>query len=161
MRDSLRAFSAAIKQALQLLLAAMALGGALSGCVSTQGVAAKHSPLTGVVAQYFDALNRRDLLALAAYVTPDVEWYSIVAGERILEVSGREPLTQALQGYFDATKRTHWAIKSVQSVANTIAIVERSEWSEAQGTQARDSIAVYEFVDGRIRRMTHYLNSKQ
>ncbi|HYM35055.1 MAG TPA: nuclear transport factor 2 family protein [Steroidobacteraceae bacterium] len=111
-----------------------------------------------IVEKYFAALNRRDLLALTLYVSPDVEWYSMVNGERIVEVSGREALTQMLRRYFSEHERTHWSIEHAATVERYVSVSERSQWSEGERNESRMSLGVYEIVDGRIRRIIYFLN---
>lgn len=160
---------------LSMITMSLSMTSALLGCATTSS---RVSPLAissqhniahdssnyatnlAAIHRYFDALNRRDLLALTAYVTPDLEWYSVVKGQRILEVQGREALAKMLRQYFGAHQRTQWTLKEAQGVADILAIKERSEWTEGAQMQARDSIAVYELIDGRIRRITYFLQDE-
>ncbi len=130
----------------------------LVGCATTGRPHKNETPSSlSVVEQYLAALNRRDLLMLTAYVTPDVEWYSIVDGKRILEVAGRVELAQMLTRYFEQHQRTQWVIEQSSVAQNVLAVTERSEWSEGGPTNSRTSLGVYELHDGRIRRMTYFL----
>jgi len=134
---------------------------ALTGCAVTGGVArdAEHAPQT-VVSAYLAALNRRDLPVLTAYVAPNVEWYSVVNGERVVEITNREALAQMLTRYFSQHERTQWIVERLESVDQVVAVVERSEWSEEDHVAARTSLAVYEVEAGRIRRMSYFLQSR-
>jgi ketosteroid isomerase-like protein len=127
----------------------------LVGCATAQR---QSNSSQSVVEKYFAALNRRDLLALTLYVSPDVEWYSMVNSERIVEVSDREALTQMLKRYFSAHERAHWSIERAAAVEHYVSISERSQWSESGRNESRTSLGVYEVVDGRIRRITYFLN---
>src|ERR1043165_611000 len=101
----------------------------LSGCATSPMTSTvKHAlDVRLVVERYLAALNRRDLTALSAYVTPDIEWYSAVAADRMLEVSGRDALTQALGKYFSEHDKTHWELQRADVVDEFVAAVERSE----------------------------------
>src|SRR5215831_13645179 len=79
----------------------------LAGCAA-DARRADH-PKADVVDEYIAALNKRDLLLLTAYVTPDVEWRSVVNGEAILEVAGRDALKSMLEKFFAQHERTHWS----------------------------------------------------
>ena len=130
----------------------------LSSCAAAPSAKpATHSPLT-IVEQYLSALNRRDLLMLTAYVSPDLMWYSVVKGERITEVSGRAALAQTLSSYFARTQQTQWTIEQALVVAQTVSVRERSQWRADDGSGDRMSLAVYEIVDGRIARITYFLD---
>ena len=104
------------------------------------------------------ALNRRDLLPLTAYVTPDFEWLSMVNGERVVEVASREALADMLRVYFERNQNPTWRIESMNASGNVLAVTERVEWVESGASQSRNSVGVYEFQDGRIRRVTYFLS---
>ena len=142
------------------VLALLASALTLVGCATTGRQLKSETPSSlSVVEQYLAALNRRDLQMLTAYVTPDVEWYSVVDGKRIQEVSGRAELAQMLARYFEQHQRTHWAIEqsNITGTENILGVTERSEWSNSEGRGSRTSLSVYELHDGRIRRMTYFL----
>lgn len=128
-----------------------------SGC-TTLRTKNEASPLV-VVEKYLAALNSRDLMMLTAYVEPGVIWYSVVNGERIQEVAGREALAASLRNYFAQNERTDWHIEQVITVDQSVAIRERSAWRSSSDNDARTSLAVYEIHDGRIARITHYLRA--
>ena len=147
----------------RLLLAVIAIVGTCAGCASTAGLLAADVAAVdprGVVDGYIAAVNRRDLSALTAYVTPDVEWYSVANGERALEVAGREPLKKLLEQYFERYKRTRWTIERATAVNRSLAVAERSEWGDDR-LESRTSLGVYEIDDGRIKRITYFLDDTQ
>ena len=139
-------------RALGFVLLALLLA---TGC-STLKVKEDSSPVT-VVENYLSALNRRDLMVLTAYVEPNVTWYSVVKGERIQEVVGREALKETLRSYFAQNEKTEWRIEQVTTTDQTVAVRERSVWQSKSDHGARISLAVYEISGGRITRITHYL----
>jgi len=132
-----------------------AIAALLTGCAASPHAA--NAPSSAVIENYIAALNRRDLLALTAYVTPDVEWFSSIGGERILEVSGRDALAESLRRYFANNQATRWTLGSSMPQVNYIAARERSTWRDAHGAGSRESLCVYELQDGRIRRITQFL----
>jgi len=140
------------------VLAVLLIGAMASGCVALHSRSDATSPPQTVVANYLGALNRRDLLTLTAYVTPDFQWLSMVNGERIVEVDSREALVQMLRLYFERYRDTQWTIEQAQASVNLLAITERFTWREAVGMQLRSTLGVYELQDGRIRRVTYFLN---
>jgi ketosteroid isomerase-like protein len=131
----------------------------LTGCAA-QPLKQSRIEVSGlaVVENYFAALNRRDLLPLTAYVTPDFEWVSMIDGERVVEVASREELADMLRVYFERNQNPKWRIESVNAAGNVLAVAERAEWIESGATQSRKSLGVYELHDGRIRRVTYFLS---
>jgi hypothetical protein len=91
------------------------------------------------------------------YVTPDVEWYSAMGSERVLEVSGREALIEALRVYFARDLKAAWSFDSAVAHGNFIAVRERSQWRNVDESGQRETLCVYELQDGRIRRITQFL----
>jgi len=148
------------KRAARLVLVTCALVALLQSCASTP----PRNPESGapeiVVRNYHAALNRGDLLPLTLYVAPDVEWYSVVNGERILEVSGRQALTEALRAYFARNLKPTWSFDSAFTSGSFIAVRERSQWRGAEGSSERTTLCVYELHDGRIRRITQFLTGE-
>lgn len=144
----------------RLGLAACALIVFLTGCASTQRSSDGDSSNEAVVRNYHAALNRGDLLPLTLYVAPDVEWYTAVDDERILEVSGREALTEALRAYLARGQAASWSFDVALSQGAFVAVRERSRWRGADGRGERVSLCVYEIHDGRIRRITQYLSAE-
>jgi limonene-1,2-epoxide hydrolase len=128
----------------------------VGGCASARAPSTS-TPLS-VVENYLASLNRRDLLALTAYTTVDVEWYSVVEGERIQEVAGRDALAKSLTQFFDKYAAARWRVESSETVGGRVAVRERSEWSEGGRAQSRTTLGVYELSDGRIRRITYFLD---
>lgn len=142
----------------RLGLAACALAVFLAGCASAPRSAGERGA-EAVVRNYHAALNRGDLLPLTLYVTPDVEWYTVVDDQRILEVSGREALSEALRAYLARDQEASWGFDVALSHGAFVAVRERSRWRGADGRGERVSLCVYEIHDGRIRRITQYLSA--
>lgn len=139
---------------------AFALVALFAGCAASPGRAVPSQDARAVVERYLQAINRRDLVSLAAFATPDVEWISLANGERIVEVSGREALRQAYEEYFKQNMFAHWRIERALVNDRYVAVVERSEWGEGATRESRISMGVYEIVDGRIRRITYFLHEQ-
>jgi ketosteroid isomerase-like protein len=137
-------------------LACLALAALLSAC-SSQRIKPDGASSRAVIESYFAALNRRDLLALTAYVTPDFEWVSMVDGERIVEVESREALTENLRRHFERHEFFRWSAERVDVVGSIVGVTEHSEWREDGAPQSRTTLGVIELQDGRIRRVTYYL----
>ncbi|MBC7983257.1 MAG: nuclear transport factor 2 family protein [Candidatus Obscuribacterales bacterium] len=130
-----------------------------SGCATLKNTD-QDQPQTvaqNLIENYFAATNKRDLLMLTAYVTPDFEWISMVDGERVVEVNSREALAETLRQYFTQYAHSTVALEHLQVAGNFVAVNERSEWRDAKGEGYRTSLGIYELSDGRIRRVTYFL----
>ncbi len=140
-----------------LLLSLLLIATLSAGCATTATGSRHANAPAAVVRGYFAAMNRRDLAVLPAWVAPDVEWFSMAAGERILEVAGREELAQAWRSYFARFATTHVAIENLAAAGETVTVVERAEWRQGRESGSRRSVGVFELEDGRIRRITYFL----
>jgi ketosteroid isomerase-like protein len=129
----------------------------IASCATTRSK--KEATPLAVVENYLAALNRRDLLALTAYVEPNVVWYSSVKDERIQEVAGREVLVEQLRRYFAQHDETKWQIDQSIIAAQIVAVRERSTWRSSSAIGERVSVAVYEIHAGRIARITYFLDT--
>jgi len=90
-------------------------------------------------------------------VSPDVEWYSFLAGERILEVENREGLKEAFETYFARFAETRATIESAWVVGDLVAVRERTQWSDGTLRGSGERLGVFELADGRIVRITYFL----
>lgn len=133
---------------------------ALAGCATVPRQTGGAPSATDIIRSYHAAISRRDLLPLTLYVAPDVEWYSAVDGERILEVSGREALADMLRAYFSRNLSATWSFDAATTHGAFVAVRERSQWRGANENGERITVCVYELQDGRIRRITQFLSGQ-
>lgn len=140
-------------------LAPLLVAALMVGCATTRPPAALEPGADGraIVEAYYAAINRRDLLALPAYVSPDVEWYSFLGGERILEVASREGLKEAFEIYFARFTDTRATIEAAWVVGDLVAVREQTEWSDGTLRGSGERLGVFELADGRIVRITYFL----
>jgi len=144
-----------------------ALGGVVSvasllatGCVTTTGgndARSADAQPRQIVAAYYEAINRRDLLALPAYVAPDVSWYSVIDGERLLEVDSREDLAAAFTTYFERFPETRVSVEAWLEAGEIVAVRERTGWSDGASSGSGERLGVFELEDQRIVRVTYFL----
>ena len=76
-----------------------------------------------------------------------------------VELAGRDALRQALSSYFAQNQDTRWSIEQSMVVEQTIAVRERSAWRAAEGSGERVTLVTYELRDGRIARITYFLEA--
>jgi ketosteroid isomerase-like protein len=98
-------------------------------------------------------------MVLTAYVTPNIEWFSVLNGEYLQEVAGREELVKTLQTYYTQNQQTHWTVEQSMIVEQRVVVRERSAWRTAAGPGERVSLVVYELRDGRIARINYFLDA--
>jgi ketosteroid isomerase-like protein len=141
-------------------LGAVSLASLLAtGCVTpgSNGARSAEAQPRAIVAAYYEAINRRDLLALPAYVAPDVTWYSIIDGERLLEVDSREALAEAFTTYFARFPETSVRVEAWLAVGTTVAVRERTGWSDGASSGGGERLGVFELEHERIVRVTYFL----
>ncbi|MBA3297772.1 MAG: nuclear transport factor 2 family protein [Acidobacteria bacterium] len=109
-----------------------------------------------IVRRFVDAFNARDIAAMLALATDDVEWASVDGVKVTVETAGKEALRASMTSYFKScpTCRSTVDIKAV--TANRAVAIETASWTAASGPRSQHGLSVYEFKDGHIRRVYYY-----
>jgi hypothetical protein len=138
-------------------LAAIALAAATSTAAGAQAQAqASPADSTGIVRQFVDAFNARELDALLALAHPEVEWLSVSGSEIAVETRGREALGESLRGYFASCPSCRSTVEVYQVVGPYVSALEHAEWEKEGARLRQSSLSVYEIVDGLVRRVWYY-----
>lgn len=141
-----------------ILVAALALiviSTALSG---TEPV---RSPKDSVI-EFVAAFTRHDLPALLAFTHADIEWLTISESTVLIETRGQEALGASLRSYFDSCPTCQATVEVSSVNGNFVSAVETATWQSKEGVaRAQSSLSVYEFVDGKIRRVWYYPAAKR
>lgn len=134
-------------------LAALALA-----AVTSTAAGAQSSPAdsTEVVRRFVDAFNAREPDALLALAHPEVEWLSVSGSEIAVETRGREALGESLRGYFASCPSCRSTVEVYQVVGPYVSALEHAEWEKHGARLRQSSLAVYEIVDGLVRRVWYY-----
>jgi ketosteroid isomerase-like protein len=82
-----------------------------------------------IIRAFYDAYNRRDWEALAAHLSPSVEWFHASRGERIC---GREAVAALLQSSAEAFPQARIHVANIHETGATVA----SEWTYLAGGTA-------------------------
>ncbi len=102
------------------------------------------------------AFNEHDVNAMAANVTNDIKWLSIVGDSLVIEASGREALKEGMQSYFKAIPSTRSEIEAALLSGSFVAVRERAFWKGKDGEQSQFSLAVYEMRNEKIVRVWYF-----
>jgi uncharacterized protein (TIGR02246 family) len=109
-----------------------------------------------LVERYMAAYNDHDAAAMLELAHPDIQWLSIEGDEVQVVTEGRDALGEAMQGYFDSAPSSRSVIEATMTSGSRVSVRERAEWETASGTRSRAALAVYEIVDGLIRRVWYF-----
>lgn len=122
---------------------------AVSPCQASAQDDAPLSPEDRVRA-YVAAFNAYDTEAMMAMVTDDVQWLS-VQGDAITEEAGnRQQLRESMESYFRSCSDCQ------AKLSHLFATGERVSALELAVTSGQQSLSVYEFADGLIRRVYYF-----
>jgi uncharacterized protein (TIGR02246 family) len=108
------------------------------------------------VRRFVDAFNARDIDAMLALATDDVEWLSVDGAKISVETSGKDALRKSMTAYFKSCPTCRGAVDIRTVTAARVAAVETASWVDANGPRSQQSLSVIEFDEGRIRRVYYY-----
>lgn len=115
-----------------------------------------------VVASFVAAYNARDYYAMGAALEPEAKWYSVEGPEVSVEGSGAEALVGWTRNYLGKSCTTcRSELLGITTSGRFVSTVERASWTDGEGAcRAQSSPAVYEVVEGRIRAVWYFPNTK-
>lgn len=138
-----------------LLLALLALPpAALAGAVATAGETNSGKNPLATVEAFFAAFNEHDPAAMAEFLAPDVQWYSVNDGDVAVEARGREALIEGMRQYFNDLPDVRSSIEKPFVDGRRVVFRERVTWRGGKRQQA--ATAIYRVVDGRISRAWYF-----
>jgi len=123
-----------------------------------QGFSFKMKKLTEVALtqEFIEAFNKRKIEKMMSLVAPNIKWMTI-AGDKIrTETDGGAQLQSFLESYFKICPSCRSEIKNLSQTGNRVTLTERATWQTATGAKSNESIAVYEFDNGKIVRVFYY-----
>jgi hypothetical protein len=109
-----------------------------------------------IVEQFISAFNAQDSGAMAALVTDDVDWLSIVGAKVAIETTGKNELVASMDAYFKSCSTCQSALSGAISTAERVSAIEVASWQGKTGPKSQKSLSVYEFSDGLIRRVYYF-----
>jgi hypothetical protein len=115
----------------------------------------------GVVADYVDAYNARDLEAMSGLMHPDIQWLSVAGTSIEIVADGKSDLSAQMRAYMDSSAATTSEIVDEIDDGCFIAVREIARWSASDGSErSQSALAVYELEDGTVRRVWYYPSSR-
>lgn len=115
------------------------------------------TPEALVLRAYYEAFNRHDADAVAAFCAEDVKWFSIDGDKVGTDAEHRAQLHAWLRGYFKNLPSVRSEVLSLEQAGAFLTLRERASWENKSGQRvAQDALAVYEVRDGQIRRVWYY-----
>lgn len=110
-----------------------------------------------VVRAQLAAFNVRDVEAMIRLVTDDFVWYNIKGDEMSVEARGREALKKGMEGYFKSLPSARSEIHTMSTNGYFVSVRERATWKSKSGEdRSQNALAVYEVIDGKIKRVWYY-----
>ena len=108
------------------------------------------------VQAFVAAFNARDVDAMLALVTDDIEWLSVDGASVAVETSGKAALAESMRKYFASCPTCRSEVAIGARTTARVAAVETATWTASSGARMQRSLSIYEFADGRIRRVFYY-----
>ncbi len=110
-----------------------------------------------VVRALLAAFNAHDVDAMAKRVADDFVWFDVTGDKLNVETRGRDALRKGMEGYFKKNPTATSGVHMLSTNGNFVSVRERAAWKTKNGeSRAQTAIAVYEVVDGLIKRVWYF-----
>jgi hypothetical protein len=125
-----------------------------------------HPPLTSPEAvalrAYYDAFNRHEPEATAAFLAENIKWFSVAGDTQSVDGEGREAVKNWLTGYFNRVPTVKSEVLELRQTGPHLFVHERATWKGANNTTLRQSaFAIYEVRDGLIQRVWYFPSARE
>lgn len=104
---------------------------------------------SGIVYDFVESYNRRDVEAMMSLVADDVKWFSIDGASISAETNNSKELREFLVGYFKNCANCRSKISGFNRKGNTVSYFETS-------SSGQTSLAVYEVDEGKIQHVYYF-----
>lgn len=129
----------------------------LVGLLSTSCAAPPSEPaLEGPVHEFIEAFNAHDVNRMATLVHEDITWLAVQGDSVSVQSQGVDMLKSGLSGYFEAIPSALSTVEAVMEADRFVSVWERAHWESNGQPASQSSLAVYEVVDDRIKRVWYY-----
>lgn len=106
---------------------------------------------------YYEAFNRHEADATAAFLAEDVKWYSVSGDAQSLEGDGRAAIRDWLAGYFKLLPDVKSDVLELRQTGPHLFVHERVAWTAIDGSAKRAAaLAIYEVRDDLVRRAWYF-----
>lgn len=112
--------------------------------------------LSESVVEFVAAFTRHDVPGLLSFTHADVEWLSVSESTVSVETRGQVALGSSLRSYFASCPTCQSTVEVSAVIGDFVTAVETATWRSNGVERAQSSLSVYEFVEGRIRRVWYY-----
>ncbi|MCK5571893.1 MAG: nuclear transport factor 2 family protein [Bacteroidetes bacterium] len=114
------------------------------------------NPSFQLVEKMTKAFSMQDEEAMAAALSDDIGWYSILGDTLTVQAQGKEALFKGLRSYFESIPSAHSEIEESFVSGKYVIIRERGYWHQNGVQRSQSSLAVYELKDGLIARVWYF-----
>jgi hypothetical protein len=110
-----------------------------------------------IISAYSQAYNDKDIETMSNLMHPDIEWVAVEGIEIDVHVSGKDTLTEAMQGWFENPDLPKGSLRDWSDNGDYVAVTETASWTDDTGTEkSQSALTVYELEDRLIRRVYYY-----
>ena len=109
-----------------------------------------------VVLNYVNAFNAQDIPAMLQNTTEDIKWMSVYGEQLSLETTGKAPLKQTLQHYYQQVPSIHSELLEKKSSGPFVYTVEKASWKSDGENKSQCSPAIYQLEKGLIKHVWYF-----
>ena len=113
-------------------------------------------PPEEVISRVTAAFNAHDVEGLAALMTEDIRWMSVLGDTLGVEAAGIEAFRASMTAYFANVPGARSEVEAVIANGKYLSFRERAFWQGPDGERSMASIGVYELREGKVARVWYY-----
>lgn len=105
---------------------------------------------------YTNAFNARDVDAMLALATDDIEWISLDGRDLLMGADGADSLRATMVEYFDSCSSCRASLKWTKTTEGRVVALEEASWDGDGERKSQSALSVYEFEGEKIRRVYYF-----
>jgi ketosteroid isomerase-like protein len=109
-----------------------------------------------VVLNYVKAFNAQDIPAMLQHTTEDIKWMSVYGEQLSLETTGKNPLKQTLQHYYQQVPSIQSELIEQKASGPFVYTVEKANWKSDGKNKSQCSPAIYQLEKGLIKHVWYF-----
>ena len=93
---------------------------------------------------------------MMALANDDIVWLSVDGDKTDVMTNGAEAMREEMKGYFGPDANPKSAVEILKSHGPFVTTLERAYWMRDGEENSQASFAVYEVIEGKVRRVWYY-----
>lgn len=116
-------------------------------------ISAQQTEKSKLLQDYFDAYNQHEVKRVVDMVVEDFKMYSVMEDTMTVDINGKKELRNWLTSYFKDLPNVYSEMSEISESGNYVSFIETAHWGDGR---SQSSLAVYEILNNKIKRVWYY-----